>query len=111
MSGITLPDCQKFAINWENNDNVTISLHNFIVIFVRCRVPFDKLSYWSMFHVNITSDSRVMKKKNFIKGRPEIRKLVTKFSTNLSNEKLLNAAKYQDFFENFTLIIFWRPKV
>ena len=32
-SGIRLPDCCKLAINWENDNDVTIYQHEVIVIF------------------------------------------------------------------------------
>ena len=68
-SGIRLPDCCKLAINWENDNDVTIYQHEVIVIFWHCHDSFVKFSY-----VNIVSGSRVMTIFLFLKDRWEIRK-------------------------------------
>ena len=83
-------------------------------IFGRCFVSLVKFSYWSKFHVNIITGSRVWQFL-FIRGWPEIRKSEiplsefstisrrlgqarnTKFGTNVSNKMLLNAGKCQGY--------------
>ena len=61
MSGIWLPDCSKLAINWKNDNNVTIFWHDVTSTFCWCCfVSLMKFSYWSKFHVNIITDSGVM---------------------------------------------------
>ena len=107
---IRLPDCSKLAINQKNDSDVIICCHDVTVIFWCCFVCLFKYSYWSKFHVNIITGSRVM--TNFYyKGltrNPEIgnttvwvlsniwrlvRVRHTKFSKNVSNEMLLNPEK------------------
>ena len=119
---IRLPDCSKLAINQKNDSDVIIFCHDVIVIFWCCFVCLFKYSYWSKFHVNIITGSRVM--TNFYyKGltrNPEIgnttvwvlsniwrlvRVRHTKFSKNVSNEMLLNPEKCQGYsFERFWVI-------
>ena len=82
--------------------------------FWRYRVSLVKFSYWSSFHVNITTGSRVITifvykglTRNTEIGNnpvwilPNIWRLGrvkdTKFDTNTSNKKLLNAAKCQSY--------------
>ena len=106
-------DCSKLVRNWKNNDEVIICWHEVIVrFFWRYRVSFVKFSYWSKFHVNLSTCSGVM--AIFVYKRltrnPEIgnnpvcalsniwrlgRVKDTKFGRNVSNEKLLNAATCQ----------------
>ena len=79
-----------------------------------CRVSLVKISYWCKLHVNIITGSRVMTiflymwltrnpeiENNTICVLPNIWRLGwvrdIKFSTNVSNKMLLNAAKSQDF--------------
>ena len=120
MSGIRLSDCSKLAINWKNDNDLTISRHDIIVKFYLASF-FDvffvflvMFSYWSKFHVNIISGSGVMT-IFFYKGltrNPEIgynpvwvlpniwgqgRVRNAKFSTNVSNEILPNVAKCQSY--------------
>ena len=53
-SGIRLPDCSKFAINWKNNNGVTICRDDVIAkLFWRHFVSLAKFIYWSKFHVNV----------------------------------------------------------
>ena len=105
-------DCSKLTINWKNEDEVIIcqTWSNCQILFWRCRVLFVKFGYWSKFHVNIITCSKVM--TIFVyKGltrNPEIgnnpvctlsiwrlgRVKNTKFGRNVSNEKLRNAATY-----------------
>ena len=59
-SGNGLLDCSKLAINWKIDNDVTICRHEIIVNFWRCQVGLIKISYWSKFHVNIVTGSRVM---------------------------------------------------
>ena len=109
MFGIRLPDSSKLAINWKNDNDVTIFQNDVIVkYFWRFFVSLFKFSYWSKFHVNIITVSGVMTIL-FYKGLtrnseignipvwilPNIWRLGwvsdTKFGTNFSNKMLLNA--------------------
>ena len=69
--GIRLPDGFKLAINRKNDNDVVICRHDF---FWRWFVSFIMFSYWSNFHVNISTDSGVMI-IFFIRDWPEIWKL------------------------------------
>ena len=72
-SGIPLPDCSNSAINWKNDNDVTIYWNGAIVnIFWPCFVSLVKYSYWAKFHFNIISGSRVM--TIYFCKRPEIGK-------------------------------------
>ena len=82
------------------------------IFFWRCFVSLVRFSYWSRFHDNIITGSRVMT-ISFYKGltrNPEIKNTLfwvwlyiwrltrvrnTKFGTNVSSKVLLNAAKSQ----------------
>ena len=82
--------------------------------FWRCFVSLVKFSYWSKFHVNIITGSRIMT-IFFYKGltrNPEIgnthvwvlpnswrmgQVMDTKFGTNISNKILLKAVKFQGY--------------
>ena len=129
MSGIWLPDCSILAINWKNDNNVTIFWHDVIITFCWCCfVSLMKFSYWSKFHVNIITDSRVMI-ISFYKGLtrnleigntpvwvlPNIWRLGqvgdTKFGANVSNKMLLHAAKYQGHSFYRFWVIKGKPKV
>ena len=109
MFGIRLPDSSKLAINWKNDNDVTIFQNDVIFkYFWRFFVSLFKFSYWSKFHVNIITVSGVMTIL-FYKGLtrnseigntpvwilPNIWRLGwvsdTKFGTNFSNKMLLNA--------------------
>ena len=98
-------DCSKLAINRENENYVKICWHDVIIIFfLLCLVSLVKFSYWSKFHVNIITVSRVMTiffYKGLTTNTPvwvlhniwRLRQLKdTKFDTNVSNEMLLNSA-------------------
>ena len=76
--------------------------------FWQYRISLVKFCYWSKFHVNIITGSRVLTiflywpERNTLVwvllniwrlGWPNLVR-VTKFATNVSNEKLLNAAKW-----------------
>ena len=93
----------------------TICWHDVMVIlFWRCRVSLVRFSYCSKFHNNTTTGSGVMiifVYKGFTRN-PEIgntlvwvlsniwrlrRARETKFDTNISNKKLLNASKFQGY--------------
>ena len=121
MSGIRLLDCSKLAINWKNDNDVTICQYDVIVnFFCRCFVSIVKFSYSSKLYVNISKGSKVMT-IYFYKGltrNQEIRNTLiwillniwrlgrvrdTKFGTDFSNEMLLNAAKCQ----GYSLYCFW----
>ena len=55
-SQIWLPDCSKLAKNPKNGNDVTAFRHDVIVKFFQgCFVFLVKFSYWSKFHVNISS--------------------------------------------------------
>ena len=123
MSGIQLPECSKMVINQKSDNDITICWHDNVIKFSWCCfVSIVTLSYCSKFHVNVIACSWVMI-IFFYKGltrNPEIRNtpicvlpyiwgLVwaanTKFSTNISNKMLPNAAKYQGYsFYRFWLI-------
>ena len=98
-------DCFKLAINRENDNYVKICRHDVIFFFfLLCLVSLVKFSYWSKFHVNIITGSRVMTiffYKGLTTNTPvwvlhniwRLRQLkATKFDTNVSNEMLLNSA-------------------
>ena len=99
------------ALNWKNDNDVTIFRHDVIVkFFWRCFVSLVKFSYWSKFHVNTITGSGIVT-ISFYKGltrNPEIGNTSvwvlpniwrlewvrnTKFGTNVSNKMLLNVAK------------------
>ena len=70
---IRLPDCSKLAINWKNGNDVTICQHDVIEkTFWNFVVYFVKFSYYSKFHVNITTGYGVMT-IFFKRDWPEIR--------------------------------------
>ena len=62
MSGIRLLDCSKLAINWNNDNNVTIFRDEVIVhLFLWCCfISLFNFLHWSKFHVNIMTGSGVM---------------------------------------------------
>ena len=76
VSGIRPPECSKLAKNPKNDSDVRILLHDVIAkVFGRCFVSLFKFSYWSKFHVNIITGSRITT-IFFYKGltrNPEIR--------------------------------------
>ena len=110
MSGIRPLDCSKLAKNKKNENDITIFRHDVIVnFFGGCFVSLVKFSYWSKFHVNIITGSRIMAilfykglTRNLEIGNtlvwvlPNIWRraqvMDTKFGTNVSNRILLNAA-------------------
>ena len=110
MSGIQPPDCSKLAKSKKNENDITIFRHDVIVnFFGGCFVCLVKFSYWSKFHVNIITGSRIMAilfykglTRNLEIGNtlvwvlPNIWRraqvMDTKFGTNVSNRILLNAA-------------------
>ena len=50
----------KLAINWKNDTDVKISLHDVIFnFFGLCFVSLVKFGYWLKFHVNIITGSGV----------------------------------------------------
>ena len=124
-SGIWLRDCFKLTINSKMDNDVRISRHKVIVkISWRCFVSFVKFSDLYKFHVNIISGSGVMA-IFFYKGltwNPEngitpvwvltnIWRLGgvrdTRLGTNVSDKKILNAAKCQ----GYNFYRFWDIKV
>ena len=110
MSGIRPLDCSKLAKNKKNENDITIFRHDVIVnFFGGCFVSLVKFSYWSKFHVNIITGSRIMAilfykglTRNLEIGNtlvwvlPNIWRraqvMDTKFGTSVSNRILLNAA-------------------
>ena len=92
-----------------------ICQHDFVFNFFKLAVFFlSKFSYWFKFHINIVTGSRVMRilvnkdlSRNLEIGNtpvwvlPNIYRLSwvsdSKFGTNISNEKLLNATKCQGY--------------
>ena len=76
VSGMWLPDCSKLAKNPKNDNDVTTFRHDVIVkFFGDCFVSLVNFSYWSKFHVNFITGSRIMTIL-FYKGltrNPEIR--------------------------------------
>ena len=111
-SGIRLPHCSKLAINWRNNNEVTIHRHDIIVKFFDV-VLFLLLSLVTdPSFISISSLILELWQFSFIRDWPTIRKLEIppwvlpknwrlgwvrdpKFGTNVSNQMLLNAAKCQ----------------
>ena len=114
-SRIQLPDGSKLAINRKNDNDVTICRH-----FWRYFVSLVKFRNWSKFHVNIITGSGVMI-IFFYKGltrNPEIGNISiwvfpniwkmgqvrdTKFGRDVSNEILVNTAKFQ----GYSFYCFW----
>ena len=73
-SGIRPPGCSKLAKNPKNEKVVTIFWNDVIAkLFWRSFVSLVKFSYWSKFHVNISTGSGIMT-IFFIRDWPEIRK-------------------------------------
>ena len=58
-SGFRIPDCSKLVKNWKSNNEVLICQHD-VIVFWTCFVSLVMLSYWSQFHVNIITGSKVM---------------------------------------------------
>ena len=120
-SKIWLPGCSNLAMNGENDNNVGICRRDITVnFFWRCRVSLVKFNYWSKLHGNISTGSEVMTIFVYkgLNRNPEIGNIPvwvlpniwrlgqvrdTKFSANVSSEKLLNAAKCQ----GYSLYRFW----
>ena len=97
---------------WQWGHNLLMWIHR--QFFWRCRVFLVKFSYWSKFHVNMITGSRVMTifvykelTRNPEIGNTPVWVLIniwrlwpvrdTKFLTNVSNEILLHAAKCQGY--------------
>ena len=59
-SGTQLPYCSKLSINWKNDNDLTISRNDIIVILWRSLVSLVKFSYWSKFPFNIITGSGFM---------------------------------------------------
>ena len=95
-------------------------------IFWRCFVSLIKFSYWSKFHVNISTGSRIMTiffhkrlTRNLEIGNttvwvlPNIWRLGwvmgTKFGTNVPNRMSLNAAKFQGYNFDRSWVIKGKP--
>ena len=61
MSGIQILNSSKLAINWKNDNDVTIFWHEVnIKLFWRCLVCLVKFSCWPKFHVNLITGSGVV---------------------------------------------------
>ena len=115
MSVIWPPDYSKLAKNPKNDNDVTISWYDVIFkFFWRGFVSLIKCSYCSVFHVNIITGSGIMTIFFYkrLTRNPEIgntpvwvlpniwrlgQVMDTKFSTNISNRILLNAAKFRGY--------------
>ena len=114
MPELRFSNCSKLTINPKNSNDATDSditqSSDFAVFLFFVLFFFLKRSYWSKFHVNIITSSRVMAiffynglTRNLEIENTPIRNLSyiwrlgqvgnTKFVTNVSNEMLLNAAK------------------
>ena len=121
VPGIRPPDCSKLDKNQKIGNDAKMFRHEVIVnFFWRCFVSLVKFSYWSKFHVNTITGSRIMT-IFFDKGltrNPEIgntpvwvlpnfwrlrRVMDTKFGTNVFNRMLLNTANFQD----YSFYCFW----
>ena len=60
-SGMRLPKLSKLAINWKNDNYVTVfDITSSTIFFWRCFASFINFIYWSKFRVNIVTGSRVM---------------------------------------------------
>ena len=109
VSQIWLPDCSKLAVNWENDNDISIFQHVIVNSLWCCFISLVKFSYWSKFHVNFITCSRVMTISfyNGLTKNLEIRNTPvwilpntwrlgqvrnTTFGTNISNKMLLNAS-------------------
>ena len=119
---IRLLDYSKLAINRKNDISQFSDITPSSVFFWCCFVSLVKVSYWSKFHANIITASRLMKiffckglTRNLEIGNtpvwvlPNIWRLGqvkhTKFGMNVSNEMLLIAAKCQGYsFYHFWVI-------
>ena len=56
-----LPNCSNLVINWKNDNDFIICLHDVIVkCFGHCFVSLVKFSYWLKFYVNIITGSGVV---------------------------------------------------
>ena len=102
MSEIRLLQISHKSEKWQLRQNLLTWRHRHF--FLLCLVSLVKFSYWSKFHVNIITGSRVMTiffYKGLTTNTPvwvlhniwRLRQLkATKFGTNVSNEMLLNSA-------------------
>ena len=110
-SGIRLPDCSKLVIIGKMTMTPQSDDMRSLSVFLTLLFSLVKLSYWSMFHVNIITGSLVMTifLQRGLTRNPEIGITCVcvlpniwrleqirdiKFGTNVSNKMLLNAAKY-----------------
>ena len=121
-SGIRLLVCSKLTVNWKKDNDVTISWHDVIVeFFWRYFVSLVKFNGRSF--MSISSLVLELWQFTFIRDWPEIPEIGntpvlllpdiwrlgrvrdTKFTGNISNEMLLNAAKCQGYsFYSFWII-------
>ena len=119
MSGIRPLDYSKLAKNPKNDNDATIFWHDVIVeFFWRWFVSLVKFSYWSKFHVNIITGSRIITiffykglTRNQKVGNTPVwvlfniwrlgRDMDIKFGTDVSNKMLLNAASFQGYNSSF----------
>ena len=114
VSGIRLPDYNKFTRNHKNGSYTTICRNDVLVFFWRFRACPVKFSYCFKFHVNIITSLRVrtmfvykgLTRNQEIENTPvyvlpnnwRLWKLRnTKFGKNFSNDKLLNASRVTAF--------------
>ena len=108
-------------------NHITIYRYDAIVkFFWRLLISFVKFSYWSKFHVNNITGFEVVAiffykgltrgpkiENNPVWVLPNIWRVGkvrdTKFGTKVSNEMLLNAAKYQGYSFYSFWVIKWKP--
>ena len=113
-SGIRLSDCSKLAINWKNDNDVTIFRHDVIIkFFWRCFVSLVKFSYWSIFHVNIITGSWIIT-IFFYKGltrNPEIGNTPVWVLPNIWRLRQVRDTKFGMNFSNKILKCYWMLKM
>ena len=106
-SGIWLPDCSKLAVNWKNGNDATVFWYDVIVNFFSVVLFLLRSLVTGPYFISMTI---YVMTNSFYKGftrnpetwvLPNIWRLGrvknTKFSTNVSNKMLLNAAKCQGY--------------
>ena len=102
-SGIQLLYLSKLAINWKNDNGVSFFLHDIIVNFISgpsfMSISLLALELWQFLFINDWPEiqkSEIRLPEFFLISR-DWGDLRIPFGRHVSNEKLLNAAKYQDY--------------
>ena len=102
-SGIQLPYLSKLAINWKNDNGVSFFLHDIIVNFISgpsfMSISLLALELWQFLFINDWPEiqkSEIRLPEFFLISR-DWGDLGIPFGRHVSNEKLLNAAKCQDY--------------